>query len=93
MQERFTLWTEHLPEDVGMKPRDLKSIKFRIVQLQNFMDKVQKSRKAVEQDDAIEISAFTKGGKLKSGQECAQKFNEECFGVVTTLKTKILESF
>ena len=30
-------------------------------------------------------------GKLKSGQECAHKFNEKCFGVLTTVKTKILE--
>ena len=43
----------------------------------------------MEQDDA---SAFTKAGKLKSGQECAHKFNEKCFGALTTLKTKILES-
>ena len=46
-------------------------------------------RNAVEQDDA---STFTKAGKLKSGQECAHKFNGKCFGVLTTLKTKILES-
>ena len=46
-------------------------------------------RNAVEQDDA---STFTKAGKLKSGQECAHNFNENCFGVLTTLKTKILES-
>ena len=58
-----------------MKPEDLKSIKFRIVQLQNFMDKVQKLRNAVVQDD---VSAFTKGSKHKSGQECAHKFNEKC---------------
>ena len=49
----------------------------------------QKLRNAVEQDDA---SAFTKAVKLKSGQECAHKFNEKCFGVLTTLKPKILES-
>ena len=48
----------------------------------------QKLRNAVKQDDA---SAFTKAGKLKSGQECAHKFIEKCFGVLTTLKTKILE--
>lgn len=28
-QERFTLWTEQSPEDVGMKPADLKSITLR----------------------------------------------------------------
>ena len=53
------------------------------------MDKVQKLRNAVEHDDA---SVFTKVGKLKPGQECAHKFNEKCFGVFKTLKTKILES-
>ena len=90
VQERFTLSTGQLPEDVGMKPTDLKSTKFRIVQLQNFMDKVQKLRNAVEQDDA---SAFTKAGKHESGQECVHKFNEKCFGVLTTLKTKILGRF
>ena len=52
------------------------------------MDKVQKLRYTVKQDDA---SAFTKAGKLNSGQECTHKFNEKCFGVLTTLKTKILE--
>ena len=31
-------------EDVDMKPADIKSIKFRIVQLQNFVDKVQELR-------------------------------------------------
>ena len=28
LQERFTLWTEQLPQDIGMKPTDLKSIYF-----------------------------------------------------------------
>ena len=89
IQERFTLWTEQLPQDIGMKPTDLKSIKYRIAQLQNFMENVQKLRNSVEQDDA---SAFTKAGKLKSGQECSHKFNGKCFGVLAGLKTKILES-
>lgn len=89
IQEGFTLWTEQLPQDIGMKPTDLKSIKYRIAQLENFMEKVQKLRNSVEQDDA---SAFTKAGKLKTGQECSHKFNEKCFGVLTSLKTKILES-
>lgn len=53
------------------------------------MEKVQKLRNSVEQDDA---SVFTKTGKLKSGQECSHKFNEKCFGVLTSLKTKIQES-
>ena len=39
LQERFTLWTEQLPQDIGMKPTNLKSIKYRIAQLQNFMRK------------------------------------------------------
>ena len=53
------------------------------------MENVQKLRNSVEQDDA---SAFTKAGKLKSGQECSHKFNGKCFGVLAGLKTKILES-
>ena len=48
-----------------------------------------KLRNFVEQDDA---NAFTKAGKLKSGQECSHKFNEKCFGVLASLKTKIMES-
>lgn len=72
-----------------MKPTDLKSIKCRVAQLQNFTEKVQKSRNSVQQGDA---SVFTKPGKVKSGQECSHEFNENCFGVLTSLKTKIQES-
>ena len=39
-------------------------------------------------DDA---SVFTKAGKLKSGQECAHKFNENCFGAIASLKKEIQE--
>lgn len=43
-QERFTLWTEQSPEDVAMKPADVKSITFRNCAIANFMAKVQKLR-------------------------------------------------
>ena len=62
-----------MPEDNPLKPTDLKRINYGIVQLENFMEKAQKLRNSVEQDDA---SAFTEAGKLKSGQECAHKFNK-----------------
>ena len=74
------------PRYCGMKPTDLKSIKHRIAQLQNVMEKVQKWRISVEQDDA---SVFTKTGKLKSGLD---RFDEKCVGVLTSLKTKMQQS-
>ena len=55
------------------------------MQLENFMEKAQKLRNSVEEDDA---SAFKKAGKLKSGQQCAHKFNENCFGAIASLRKK-----
>ena len=53
------------------------------------MEKAQKLRNSVEQDNASE---FTKtAGKLKSGQERAHKFNENCFGAIPSLKKEIQE--
>ena len=77
-----------MPEDNPLKPTNLKRINYGIVQLENFMEKAQKLRNSVEQDDA---SAFTKAGRLKSGQEYAHKFNENYFGAIASLKKEILE--
>ena len=68
-----------MPEDNEIKPSDVKSIKYRTVQLENLMKQVWKLKNFIEQDDA---NAFTKAGKLKTGQECAQK-----------LMRKVLELF
>ena len=66
----------------------MKRINYGIVQLENFMEKAQKLRNYVEQDNA---SAFTRPGKLKSGQERGQKFKENCFGAIPSLKNEIQE--
>ena len=55
------------------------------MQLEKFMEKAQKLRNSVEEDDA---SAFKKAGKLKSGQQRARKFNENCFGAIASLRKK-----
>ena len=88
IQQSFNLWTEQLPEDNPLKPTDLKRINYGIVQLENFIEKAEKLRNSVEQNDA---SAFSKAGKLKSGQECAHKFNENYFGAITSLKKETQE--
>ena len=36
-------------------------------------------------------TAFTKAGKLKSGQERAHKFNENCFGTISPSLTKEIQ--
>ena len=77
-----------MPEDNPLKPTDLKRINYGIVQLENFMEKAEKLRNSVEQNDA---SAFAKAGKLKSGQERAHKFNENCFGAIASLKKETQE--
>ena len=74
-----------MPEDNPLKPIDMKHTNYGIMQLENFMEKAQKLRNSVQQDDA---SAFTNFGKLKSGQECVHKFNENCFGAIASLRKK-----
>jgi len=89
IEESFKVWTERLPDNNNMKPTDLRDIQHKTEYLEHLIEKLQKVRDSIQQDDS---SNFTRAGKLKSGQECAHKFNETCFGTITNLKSKMDES-
>ena len=67
-----------------MKPND--NFKYKITQLKTFAEKLTKFRISVREDNE---SLFTRNGKLKTGQQCAHTFNENCMGLLQTLDNKI----
>jgi len=89
-QQNFTLLKERLKQYDELKPDDLNSISYSNVLVQNLSDKVDKLMNSVIEDNA---KVFTSFGKLKSGQECAHRFNEKCLGNLKSLSTEILEAF
>lgn len=85
LEESLKNWEEHsLPKDSELKPND--NFKYKITQLKTFAEKLTKLRNSVREDNE---SLFTRNGKLKTGQQCAHTFNENCMGLLQTLDNKI----
>lgn len=69
-----------------LMPTDLTGINYRSTQLEGLKDKTNKIRAELKVDDD---SCFNKSGKVKSTQNCAHKFNEECFGRLKSITDRI----
>ena len=60
------------------KPTSRQAINYMIKKLQDLKEKSEKLKSSIQKEDA---QRFTKNsGKIISGQECGQRFNEKCLG-------------
>ena len=77
-------------EDQALRPFDKQLIKYNISRLKDLKDnKVEKVRTTLKEEDDY---VFTKSGKVKSGEESAHKFNEECLGSIINVIKRVNDS-
>ena len=76
-------------EDRVLRPTDKQLIKYNISRLKDLKEKVEKVKTTLKEEHNY---LFTKSGKVKSGEESAQKFNEECLGSIINVTKKINDS-
>lgn len=75
-----------LAEDKILNPSDSQSIKFNIERLEGVNKKAKTLKSSLQVEDE---KLFVKSGKIRTGEQCAHKFNEECFGNLVKLKNDI----
>ena len=75
-----------LAADNILSPSDSKAIKFNIQRLEEFDKKAKVLESSLKVEDE---KLFVKSGKIRSGEQCAHKFNEGCFSSLLKLKSDI----
>ena len=69
-----------------LKPHDSQSITFKTRKLQEMQKKVENLKRSIHSEDE---KLFSTNGKLRTGETCAHKFNEQCITTLTNLKKDI----
>ena len=73
-------------EEESLKPTS-RQINFKIKNLQDLKEKSEKLKSSIQKENA---QRFTKNsGKIISGQECGQRFNEKCLGRIAEFQSHI----
>ena len=74
-------------EEEPLKPTDRQAINHKIKKRRGLKEKSAKLKSSVQKENA---QRFTKmSGKIISGQESGQRFNEKCLGMITELQSNI----
>ena len=74
-------------EEEPLKPTDRQAINHKIKKLRGLKEKSEKLKSSIQKENA---QRFTKkSGKIISGQECGQRFNEKCLGMIAELQSNI----
>ena len=74
-------------EEEPLQPTDRQAINHKIKKLQDLKEKSEKLKSSIQKENA---QRFTKkSGKIISGQECGQHFNEKCLGMIAELQSNI----
>ena len=74
-------------EEEPLKPTDRQAINRKIKKLRGLKEKSEKLKSSIQKENA---QRFTKmSGKIISGQESGQRFNEKCLGMITELQSNI----
>ena len=74
-------------EEEPLQPTDRQAINHNIKKLQDLKEKSEKLKSSIQKENA---QRFTKkSGKIISGQECGQHFNEKCLGMIAELQSNI----
>ena len=74
-------------EEEPLKPTDRQAINHKIKKLQDLKEKSEKLKSSIQKEKAQRFSK--KSGKIISGQECGQRFNEKCLGMIAELQSNI----
>ena len=74
-------------EEEPLKPTSRQAINYKIKKLQNLKEKSEKVKSSIQKENS---QRFTKNsGKIISGQECGQQFNEKCLGRIAEFQSNI----
>ena len=74
-------------EEEPLQPTDRQAINHKIKKLQDLKEKSEKLKSSIQKENA---QRFTKkSGKIISGQECGQHFNEKCLEMIAELQSNI----
>ena len=77
---------KQLAEEKILCPSDSQSIKFNIQRIEDLNKKAKTFESSLKLKDE---KVFVKSGKICTGEECAHKYNEECFSNLLKLKSDI----
>ena len=76
---------EGVLEEEPLKPTDRQAINYKVKKLQELKEKSERLKSSIQKENA---QRFTKkSGKIISGQECGQRFNEKCLGMSAELQS------
>ena len=74
-------------EEEPLKPTSRQASNYKIKKLQDLKEKSEKLKSSIQKENA---QRFTKNsGKIISGQECGQRFNEKCLGRIAEFQSNI----
>ena len=71
-------------EEEPLKPTERQAINHKIKKLQDLKEKSEKLKSSIQKENARRF--IKKSGKIISGQECRQRFNEKCLGMIAELQ-------
>ena len=74
-------------EEEPLKPTDRQAIYHKIKRLQDLKEKSEKLKSSIQKENAKRFTSKT--GKIINGQECGQRFNVKCLGLIAELQSNI----
>ena len=74
-------------EEEPLKPTDRQAVNHKIKKRQDLKEKSEKLKSSIQKENAQRF--IKKSGKIISGQECGQRFNEKCLGMIAELQSNI----
>ena len=74
-------------EEEPLKPTDRQAVNHKIKKRQDLKEKSEKLKSSILKENAQRFAK--KSGKIISGQECAQRFNEKSLGMIAELQSNI----
>jgi len=74
-------------EEGPLKPTDRQAINHNTKKLQDLKEKSEKLKSSIQKENAQQFTK--KRGKIISGQECGQRSNEKCLGMIAELQSNI----
>ena len=74
-------------EEEPLKLTDRQAINHKIKKLPDLKEKSEKLKSSIQKENARRFTK--KSGKIISGQECGQRFNEKCLAMIAELQSNI----
>ena len=74
-------------EEEPLKPTNRQAVNYKMEKLQDLKEKSENLKSSIQKENAQQFNRNS--GKIISGQECGQRFNEKCLGRSTQLQSNI----